>query len=150
MVLFVASCVAFAAGLLALAALARGHVLLAAPKPSPRFHPRGLRQLGLACTAGVAVLALTRWPAAALATGGLVAFWPKLTGGSRVGQRTLEKLESLATWTESLRDTAGAASGLEQAIPATVPAAPAVLRRPLRDLAARLDGRVPLPEALAH
>ena len=59
-------------------------------------------------------------------------------------------IEAIAAWTESLRDTAGAAAGLEQAIPATVTAAHPLLRRPLRELAARLDGRVPLPEALAR
>jgi len=49
-----------------------------------------------------------------------------------------------------LRDTASAAAGLEQAIPATVGAAQSLLRIPVRELAARLDGRVPLPEALAR
>ena len=75
---------------------------------------------------------------------------PRVFGGAAAGRSELEKIEAIASWTESLRDTAGAAAGLEQAIPATIAAAPARLARPLRDLAARLDGRVPLPEALAR
>ena len=87
---------------------------------------------------------------AALASAALVALWPRLTGGRSAGTRQLAKMEAIATWTESLRDTAGAAAGLEQAIPATVAAAPAVLPAPAARSAARLDGRVPLPEALVH
>ncbi len=80
----------------------------------------------------------------------LVVIWPKLFGGASEGRHQLAKIEALAIWTESLRDTASAAAGLEQALPATVAAAPSLLDRPLRDLTARLDGRVPLPEALAY
>jgi Flp pilus assembly protein TadB len=80
----------------------------------------------------------------------VVTLWPHLYGGGAVGRRQLGKIEAIASWTESLRDTSSAASGLEQAIPATVSTAPALLRGPVRDLAARLDGRVPLPEALAR
>ena len=99
---------------------------------------------------GGVVVMVTRWPVAGLATTALVVLWPRVFGGAAVGRRQLAKIEAIATWTESLRDTASAAAGLEQAIPATVAAAPALLQRPLRDLAARLDGRVPLPEALVR
>jgi hypothetical protein len=80
----------------------------------------------------------------------VVALWPRLYGGGALGRRQLAKIEAIASWTESLRDTSSAAAGLEQAIPATASAAPVLLRMPIRDLAARLDGRVPLPEALAR
>jgi len=79
----------------------------------------------------------------------LVVAWPRVFGGNAVGRRQLESVEAIAAWTESLRDTSAAAAGLEQALPATVNAAHPVLRAPLRDLAARLNGRVPLGEALA-
>ena len=108
------------------------------------------RQIGVAAAVGLAALVLTRWPLAGLAAGVIVVLWPRLFGGGAVGRRQLEKIEALASWTESLRDTATAAAGLEQAIPATVPAAHALIRGPVRELAARLDGRVPLPEALAR
>ncbi len=103
----------------------------------------------MAVVLGVVVLLVTRWPVAGLAAAVLVVLWPRVLGGAAAGRGQLAKIEAIATWTESLRDTAGAAAGLEQAIPATLAAAPALLERPLRDLVARLDGRVPLPEALA-
>lgn len=142
----------FALGVIGLVRLARGRSLV---PTRPRFSarrtdPRVLRSYAAAAALGVVVLVATRWPVAGLAAAGLVVLGPRVFGGAAVGRRELAKIEAIATWTESLRDTAGAAAGLEQAIPATVSAAPPLLRRPLRDLAARLDGRVPLPEALAR
>jgi len=140
-----------ALGVVSLVALARGHSLV--PQRSTlgtRIDQARLRALGLAAGAGLLALLLTRWPVAALAAAGLVVLAPRVFGGSAVGRRELAKIEAIATWTESLRDTAAAAAGLEQAIPATLAAAPPLLQRPLRDLAARLDGRVPLPEALVR
>jgi tight adherence protein B len=150
--LFLVSVAATAVGLAALLHLARGGSLTPT-HPSPARHrrdPGQLRRLAIGAAVGFAVLVLTRWPAAGLAAAGLAVLWPRLFGGAAAGRRELAKIEAIATWTESLRDTAAAASGLEQAIPATVQSAPELLRRPLRDLSARLGGRVPLPEALAR
>jgi tight adherence protein B len=108
------------------------------------------RQVGAAVAVGLVTLLLTSWPMAGVAAAAIALLWPRLFGGGAAGRRQLEKIEALAAWTESLRDTTTAAAGLEQAIPATVGAAHALLRPPVRDLAARLDGRVPLPEALAR
>lgn len=150
MAAFVMVAAALALGVVGLLRLARGHSLV----PSRRYgwrrrvDPARLRRVGLAAGAAVAVLLLTRWPTAAVAAGVVVVLWPRVFGGAAVGRRSLRKVEAVAIWTESLRDTSNAAAGLEQAIPATVSAAPALLQRPVRDLAARLDGRVPLPEAL--
>ena len=147
---FLVATAAAALGVMAIFRLTRGHD--AFPKMS--FHgaiDRGrARQVGVAAAVGLAALVLTRWPLAGVAAAVIVVLWPRLFGGGAVGRRQLEKIEALAAWTESLRDTATAAAGLEQAIPATVPAAHALLRGPVRELAARLDGRVPLPEALAR
>ena len=104
---------------------------------------------GWALAAGVAAIGVTRWPLTGVAATMLVMVWPRVFGGNAVGRRQLESVEAIAAWTESLRDTSAAAAGLEQALPATVEAAHPVLRAPLRDLAARLSGRVPLGEALA-
>ena len=60
----------------------------------------------------------------------------------------MARLEALATWTESLRDTIAGAVGLEQAIPASLRAAAPSLRDPLARLVDRLHTRVPMPDAL--
>ena len=66
-----------------------------------------------------AILLLTRWVVLAAATGLLVFFAPSLFGGARSERVAIARLEGLAAWTESLRDTIAGAVGLEQAIPAT-------------------------------
>jgi tight adherence protein B len=141
-----------AVGLVALLHLGRGGSLLpAGPRPAhPRRDPAQMRRLLIGLALGLVILLLTRWPAAGIAAGGLAVLWQRVFGGAAAGRRQLRKIEAIAVWTESLRDTAAAASGLEQAIPATVQSAPDLLRKPLRDLSARLAGRVPLPEALAR
>lgn len=143
-----------ASGLVGLLRLARG-LPLRPPRhplsrPASRSDPRQLGLPAVAAAAGMGTWLATRWPVAGLAAAALVVAWPRLFGGAAAGRRQLATIEAVAAWTESLRDAASAAAGLEQAIPATVSSAPPVLRRPLRDLAARLDGRVPLPEALAR
>ena len=104
--------------------------------------------LSLALLVGVLVAALTRWPVAALMAAAVVFVWPKIAGAGAKERAGVAKLEAIAAWTESLRDTAAAASGLEYAIPATLKGAPKLLARPLRNLVHRLSARVPLPEAL--
>ena len=61
----------------------------------------------------------------------------------------MARVEALAAWTESLRDTIAGAVGLEQAIPASVRAAAPALRPHLDALVDRLRARMPLPDALA-
>lgn len=58
------------------------------------------------------------------------------------------RVEALASWTESLRDTIAGAVGLEQAIPAAARAAAPALREPLDNMVDRLRSRMPLPDAL--
>ncbi|GGD24041.1 type II secretion system F family protein [Nocardioides daphniae] len=106
------------------------------------------RRLPVGIGAGVLILLLTRWVVAAVAVGALVVFWDKLFGSSRTERAGLARLEGLATWTESLRDTVAGAIGLEQAIPATAHAAADTIRPQLLALSDRLRVRVPLPEAL--
>lgn len=142
---------AAAVGALAMLRLARGlPVLSPRPRHPVRIEMTALRRVAVAGAFGTGVLLLTRWPLTGVAAAVLVLLGPKILGGAAAGRRKLAMIEAIAAWTESLRDTAGAAAGLEQAIPATVTAAHPLLRRPLRELAARLEGRVPLPEALAR
>ncbi len=60
------------------------------------------------------MLAMTRWPVAALATIGAVMFVPKLTATRAARQRTA-KLEGLEQWTRRLSDMLTASRGLEDA-----------------------------------
>jgi Flp pilus assembly protein TadB len=60
----------------------------------------------------------------------------------------MARLEGLATWTESLRDTIAGAVGLEQAIPASTRVADGSIREPLARLVDRLHTRVPMHVAL--
>jgi len=106
------------------------------------------RRVPFAVGAFLLVLLLTRWLVVAIACGLLVLFWHRLFGGAREARRGLARLEGLAAWTESLRDTVAGAVGLEQAIPATAYAASPAIRTDLTTLSDRLRVRMPLPEAL--
>lgn len=113
----------------------------------PKLRSSG-SQLPLAIGAGLLILLLTRWPVLAIATGLLVMFAPSMFGGAGSEKRSIARLEGLAAWTESLRDTIAGAVGLEQAIPATAYAASPAIAGHLTTLADRLRVRTPLPIAL--
>lgn len=106
------------------------------------------RRGSLAALVGLAVLLLTRWVVAGIAAAVLVFFWDRLFGGASEERAAMKRVEALASWTESLRDTIAGAVGLEQAIPASARAAAPVLRPHLDALVDRLRSRTPLPEAL--
>lgn len=106
------------------------------------------RVLGAAGVVSLLVLVLTRWVVLAAAAFLLIALWPRLFGGTRQEKEAASRIEALANWTESLRDTIAGAVGLEQAIPATVYASSPVIRSQLALLADRMRVRVPLPQAL--
>jgi Flp pilus assembly protein TadB len=119
------------------------------PGLAQRINVQSLvRRLAIAVAAALVALLITRWPVAALA-GGLLGFFAKsLFGGAAYSRAEIAKLEALASWTESLRDTIAGAVGLEQAIPATYNAAGPALKRPVGLLIDRLRTREPLPDAL--
>jgi Flp pilus assembly protein TadB len=104
----------------------------------------------LAAIVGIVVLLLTQWAVAGVAAGVLVFFWDRLFGGAGEERAAMKRVEALAGWTESLRDTIAGAVGLEQAIPASARAAAPVLRPHLDALVDRLRARTPLPDALQH
>ncbi len=110
-------------------------------------HETGPSRAAAAVLAGLVVLVATRWLVAGVGAALLVLSWRGLSGVA--GERAaMARLEALATWTESLRDTIAGAVGLEQAIPASLRAAAPSLRDPLAALVERLHTRVPMPEAL--
>lgn len=148
-----------AAGFLLGAAFAGGVILAVAawrgwfPPPIPaRLRSRATSARGRMWKAFAAVLVVavvTRWPVAAVSAGALVWLWPQLVGSARDGRAQLARLEAVATWSESLRETMAAAIGLEQAIIASVDAAPSAIAPQLERLAGRLRSHVPVPQALA-
>lgn len=113
----------------------------------PQLMSSGAK-LPLAGGAGIVILVLTRWPVLAIASAVLVLFAPALFGGAGGEKRSIARLEGLAAWTESLRDTIAGAVGLEQAIPATAYAASPAVAGHLATLSDRLRVRTPLPAAL--
>ena len=125
---------------------------VAGPSSRPGWRRRAVagsgRRVLLGVGAGVVTLVLTRWVVAGIGIGLLVACWQRLLGGNAEENRGIARLEGLANWTESLRDTIAGAIGLEQAIPATAATSAPVLRPSLNLLVDRLRVREPLPDAL--
>jgi tight adherence protein B len=99
--------------------------------------------------AGLLVLALTRWPVAGLLAGFLVAFIPRMVGLTSA-QVSAGRVEAVAAWTELLRDTLAASTGLSEAIMATAPVSPPAIRGQVMHLADRLASGLGLSEALRH
>jgi Flp pilus assembly protein TadB len=119
------------------------------PSLSDRLSPRHLgRRLALGVGLGVMATLVTGWLVVGIGVGLLGFFAGALFGGAAQGRTEVAKLEALAAWTESLRDTIAGAVGLEQAIPASYHAAAPVLKPPLALLIDRLRTREPLPDAL--
>src|SRR5512139_1720120 len=122
------------------------------PAGKPRRQRASLqertRRLILGSAAGLVALLATGWVVAGASIGLLVAYWDRIAGSSAVEKRAIGRLDALASWTESLRDTIAGAIGLEQAIPATAVNAGAPIRPSLNLLVDRLLIREPLPVAL--
>lgn len=121
-------------------------------KSGPGRLERQLREFlglrgGVALVAGILVLVATGWVVAGVGVGLLAFSWRSL-GGAAAERKAIARLQSLATWTESLRDTIAGAVGLEQAIPSSVRVADPALREPLVKLVDRLHTRVPMHVAL--
>lgn len=106
---------------------------------------RALIALGVA----VLVAVLTRWPVAAGAAAAVIYLWPTMFGGGKNATGQVERVEALATWTESLRDSIAGSVGLEDAIRHSLTAAPPVLQPALQRLEGRLRVQIPLTQALA-
>jgi hypothetical protein len=108
------------------------------------------QRLAAALLVGILIGLVTGWPVAGIGVAVLVFFWNQLFGGLGQERLAMQRVEALAMWTESLRDTIAGAVGLEQAIPASARSAGPLLRPHLDALMDRLRGRMPLPDALHH
>src|SRR6266516_4995210 len=102
---------------------------------------------GDAVIVGILTLLITRWVVAGIGMALLAYSWRSLSGAGSE-RKAMARLEGLATWTESLRDTIAGAVGLEQAIPASTRVADGSIREPLARLVDRLHTRVPMHVAL--
>ncbi len=137
------------AGLILLVAGLRGVDALPAPS-RPAGVPRDLSRRTLLAIAAATVAGLmTRWPVAALLAGTLGWASPSLLRGATASRVMIARIEAIAAWTELLQGLLAASAGLEQAVIASIPVAPAAIREELRGLAARLRDNQPLHVALA-
>lgn len=101
-----------------------------------------------AVAAAFAVLVLTGWLAGALLAGAAAVAGPRLLGGRAAREASIARTEAIATWTEMVRDSIAAASGLEEAILATAGVAPSPIRPEVTLLVRRLEHQN-LSDALA-
>jgi len=113
--------------------------IAAARKRTPRA--------GLAVLAGLVMLAITRWPVAAVAAAAAVIFVPQMTASSAARRHTA-RLEGLEQWTRRLSDLLTASRGLEDALEVSARTAPTSIAGPVTALARRLSARVGTEEAL--
>jgi hypothetical protein len=138
-----------AAGLLVTVAGLLGHEVLDVPLERTRHVARSslVPRLAAATAVGAVTFAVTGWVVGAMAAGAATCVLPKVLGGKAARQRAIDRTEAIASWSEMIRDSIVAASGLEEAIVATAGVAPAPIASEVRTLVRRLDHE-PLPDAL--
>lgn len=107
----------------------------------------GVVRLAAASGAGLAVLAATGWLVAAGLAVAAVMAGPRVLGGRAGREASVARTEAIAGWTEMVRDSIAAASGLEEAILSTAPVAPLAIRPEVAVLVRRLEHQS-LPDAL--
>ena len=93
------------------------------------------------------VAAVTGWIVGGLLAALAAHAAPRLLGGKASRQRAIGRTEAIASWTEMIRDSIVAASGLEEAIVATAAVAPTPIANEVRSLVRRLEHQR-LPDAL--
>jgi Flp pilus assembly protein TadB len=104
-----------------------------------RLRPADRRRLAVAAAAGVVGGVLTGWIVGAVLIA--VAVWslPRLFAREKEHARQLARVEAVAGWAESMRDTLAAATGLEQAILAGAAVVPEEIKAEITKLASRLE-----------
>jgi Flp pilus assembly protein TadB len=119
----------------------------AAPRRTAIWLAAARKRVVLAAAGGLVMLAITRWPVAALATAAATIFVPRLTTTRSARQRTA-RLEGLEQWTRRLSDLLTASRGLENALEISARGAPAAVAGPVAALGRRLSARTGTEEAL--
>lgn len=123
--------------------------------PSPYRWTAPLRQRGTwlraaaAAGAGAVIGLVTGWPVGAALAAAAGWWMPVLLGPDTAHRTEADLAEALASWAEQLRDMITGASGLHQAVTATVPVAPAPIRDQVAALDARLRAGQPMDQAAA-
>lgn len=105
-----------------------------------------LRAAG-AAGAGAVIGLVTGWPVGAVLAAAAGWWMPALLGPDTAHRTEADLAEALASWAEQLRDMITGASGLRQAVTATVPVAPVPIRDQVAALDARLRAGQPLEQA---
>ena len=111
------------------------------------FSDARSRRILIAIGVALAMLAISRWPVAAIGAGFGVFFVPTVVS-SRTAKRRTAVLEGLEQWTRRLADMLSASRGLEDALEASARSAPAVIAPEVTALARRLSARVGTQDAL--
>jgi len=140
---------------LACAVAAGGVVLMIGQAFTPQRPHRQARRrfpidttwLTAAVIVFVVVLAITRWPIAAIGAGALVAGWPALFPSDAIGQR--QRLEGIAKWLEDLRDLQhGSNLDLIETLDQASIRAPKTIATELAAFSSRTGHHTPLGDAL--
>lgn len=138
-----------AVGLLLIVAGLRGHRVF--PERQARTGQDSSRTTAVivgAVVAGVVVYGITGWPVAGLAVAASAFGAPRFVGAREQRSDSIARTEAIATWTELIRDNMAGASGLEQALMASVGVCPAAIAAEVGRFGRRLDHE-PLGDALA-
>lgn len=133
--------------LVALAGLTGRALFEAGARPRSTDRP-GLTRAVAVVLAALVVLVATRWLMAGVLVAAVIWAVPRLLGGKTDREAAIARTEAIASWTEMVRDSIVAASGIEEAITATGPVPPEPIAPEVRQLVRRLD-HLGLPEALA-
>ncbi len=136
--LFALAAMAGAGGLLVVVAGAFGLLPTRLERGGAGPDHLGLR-VGLAAGGFGLVLAVTGWPVAAVAIG--LGGWalPTLAAARRQRQASVDRVEAIATWAETLRDTMAASAGMQEALRTSAKVAPEPIRAEVTDMALRLQ-----------
>lgn len=104
-------------------------------------------RLAASACVGAVVGVVTGWPVGVVLAAAAGWWMPALLGPDTTSHKQADLAEALASWAEQLRDMITGASGLHQAIAATVPVAPEPIRAPVQALEARLRAGQPMDQA---
>lgn len=105
------------------------------------------RRTLVAAVAGLVVLVVTRWPAAAVTTAAAVVWLPMLLS-ERPVKVQMARLDAIEQWVRKLAGLLGASKGLEEALQTSAAHAPAAIQPEIGQLARRLRAGMSADDAL--